>query len=100
MENGEVVLIITSFHSSRSVHILLDFNGEVSEWLKVPLSKSGRVNSPRGFDSHPLRLESPEGIPLGRVYRKVSRVQIPPLPPKSNFYSIVIHRTKVGVLFF
>ncbi len=32
-----------------------DFNGEVSEWLKVPLSKSGRVNSPRGFKSHPLR---------------------------------------------
>ena len=29
--------------------------GEVSEWFKVPLSKSGRVNSPRGFDSHPLR---------------------------------------------
>lgn len=33
----------------------IDFNGEVSEWLKVPLSKSGRVNSPRGFKSHPLR---------------------------------------------
>ncbi len=29
--------------------------GEVSEWLKVPLSKSGVVNSHRGFESHPLR---------------------------------------------
>ena len=29
--------------------------GEVSEWLKVPLSKSGEVNSLRGFESHPLR---------------------------------------------
>ena len=28
--------------------------GEVSEWLMVPLSKSGR-RKPRGFESHPLR---------------------------------------------
>jgi hypothetical protein len=28
--------------------------GEVSEWLKVPLSKSG-VRKHRGFESHPLR---------------------------------------------
>src|SRR5260370_38576096 len=27
----------------------------MSEWSKVPLSKSGRVNSPRGFESHSLR---------------------------------------------
>ena len=30
--------------------------GEVSEWLKVPLSKSGVVTSHRGFESRPLRL--------------------------------------------
>ena len=29
--------------------------GEVSEWFKVPLSKSGVVNSHRGFESRPLR---------------------------------------------
>ena len=29
--------------------------GEVSEWLMVPLSKSGVVNSHRGFESRPLR---------------------------------------------
>src|SRR5579875_2970151 len=29
--------------------------GEMSEWSNVPLSKSGRVNSPRGFESHLLR---------------------------------------------
>ena len=29
-------------------------SGEVSEWFKVPLSKSGR-RKPRGFESHPLR---------------------------------------------
>ena len=29
--------------------------GEVSEWLMVPLSKSGLVMSQRGFESHPLR---------------------------------------------
>ncbi len=27
----------------------------MSEWLKVPLSKSGEVMSLRGFESHPLR---------------------------------------------
>jgi len=30
-------------------------SGEVSEWLKVPLSKSGVVMSHRGFESRPLR---------------------------------------------
>ena len=30
-------------------------HGEMSEWSNVPLSKSGRVNSPRGFESHSLR---------------------------------------------
>lgn len=30
-------------------------DGEVSEWLMVPLSKSGLVMSQRGFESHPLR---------------------------------------------
>ncbi len=29
-------------------------DGEVSEWLMVPLSKSG-VRKHRGFESHPLR---------------------------------------------
>jgi len=29
--------------------------GEMSEWSNVPLSKSGRVNSPRGFESPSLR---------------------------------------------
>jgi hypothetical protein len=29
--------------------------GEVSEWFKVPLSKSGVVTSHRGFESPPLR---------------------------------------------
>jgi hypothetical protein len=35
--------------------------GEVSEWFKVPLSKSGVVLSHRGFESHPLRQERPLG---------------------------------------
>jgi hypothetical protein len=44
------------FHvvSTDGVGILPRF-GEVSEWLKVPLSKSGEVMSLRGFESHPLR---------------------------------------------
>ena len=33
--------------------------GEVSEWLKVPLSKSG-VRKHRGFESHPLRHADPD----------------------------------------
>ncbi len=33
--------------------------GEVSEWLMVPLSKSGVVNSHRGFESRPLRGSRP-----------------------------------------
>ena len=44
--------------------------GEVSEWLKVPLSKSGVVTSYRGFESHPLRRPFgtfPDGRSLGRV---------------------------------
>ena len=40
---------------SASLARILDAPGEVSEWLKVPLSKSGVVNSHRGFESHPLR---------------------------------------------
>jgi hypothetical protein len=35
--------------------------GEVSEWLKVPLSKSGVVNSHRGFESRPLRQKIARG---------------------------------------
>ncbi len=38
--------------------------GEVSEWLKVPLSKSGVVMSHRGFESHPLRRCSANSITL------------------------------------
>ena len=34
--------------------LLSSRDGEVSEWLKVPLSKSG-VRKHRGFESHPLR---------------------------------------------
>ena len=77
--------------------------GEVSEWLMVPLSKSG-LRKHRGFESHPLRHatwrrpgeccspgrlssaaeRSPSG--LGRrtgnaVWGNPSRVQIPPSPP-------------------
>ena len=37
--------------------------GEVSEWLMVPLSKSG-VRKHRGFESHPLRQRSPRGCAL------------------------------------
>ena len=29
--------------------------GEVAEWLKAPLSKSGSPERRRGFKSHPLR---------------------------------------------
>ena len=35
-------------------------DGEVSEWLMVPLSKSG-VRKHRGFESHPLRHSAPLG---------------------------------------
>jgi hypothetical protein len=38
-----------------------EYAGEVSEWLKVPLSKSGEVNSLRGFESHPLRPRNRHG---------------------------------------
>ena len=37
--------------------------GEVSEWLMVPLSKSG-VRKHRGFESHPLRHVGPHGRPI------------------------------------
>ena len=40
-------------------------HGEVSEWFKVPLSKSGVVTSHRGFESRPLR--HPRRAPLPRV---------------------------------
>ena len=39
----------------RAQELLYSCAGEVSEWLKVPLSKSGVVMSHRGFESHPLR---------------------------------------------
>ncbi len=38
--------------------------GEVSEWLMVPLSKSG-VRKHRGFESRPLRHSAPVGRPCG-----------------------------------
>ena len=79
--------------------------GEVSEWLMVPLSKSG-VRKHRGFESRPLRHSRPgparqarrpgrilpaERSPsgLGRrtgnaVWGNPSRVQIPPSPPRSH----------------
>ena len=44
--------------------------GEVSEWLMVPLSKSG-VRKHRGFESHPLRHSdqplTPVGLPTGVI---------------------------------
>ncbi len=42
-------------------------DGEMSEWSNVPLSKSGRVNSPRGFESHSLRHPSHRGWEPGGV---------------------------------
>ena len=43
--------------------------GEVSEWLMVPLSKSGvSSNWDRGFESHPLRGEVLEW-PIRRAWR-------------------------------
>src|SRR5436190_5597009 len=80
--------------------------GEVSEWLMVPLSKSG-VRKHRGFESRPLRQDSSGGpaggTPAGFVsggfadrerspsglWRRTgnavrgnpSRVRIPPSPP-------------------
>jgi hypothetical protein len=92
--------------AGRSSPSVILSRGEVSEWLKVPLSKSG-VREHRGFESHPLRHSSipsrrcgrrrpyppmreiaaersPSG--LGRrtgnaVWGNPSRVQIPPSPP-------------------
>jgi hypothetical protein len=79
--------------------------GEVSEWLMVPLSKSG-VRKHRGFESRPLRQDSshrPVGVmPIGLslsgerspsgLWRRTgnavrgnpSRVRIPPSPPRSG----------------
>jgi hypothetical protein len=42
--------------------------GEVSEWLKVPLSKSG-VREHRGFESHPLRHSSLKPRRTGAIAR-------------------------------
>ena len=47
--------------------------GEVSEWLKVPLSKSG-VREHRGFESHPLRHFLDPG-PQVRARRRLGRRQ-------------------------
>src|SRR5688500_16487176 len=81
------------------------FRGEVSEWLMVPLSKSG-VRKHRGFESRPLRhkprvILGPAGPPAGpgmfgerspsglwrrtgnAVWGNPSRVRIPPSPPLS-----------------
>jgi hypothetical protein len=83
--------------------------GEVSEWLMVPLSKSG-VRKHRGFESRPLRQDSskrPAGKCAGRLcfggstaverspsglWRRTgnavrgnpSRVRIPPSPPTTR----------------
>ena len=76
--------------------------GEVSEWLMVPLSKSG-VRKHRGFESRPLRQDSSDGRPAtppvgfrlsgerspSGLWRRTgnavrgnpSRVRIPPSPP-------------------
>src|SRR5947207_9801929 len=42
---------VSSLRNARAAKLL---PGEVSEWLMVPLSKSGR-RKPRGFESRPLR---------------------------------------------
>src|SRR5438874_10508513 len=42
---------VSSLGNARAAKLL---PGEVSEWLMVPLSKSGR-RKPRGFESRPLR---------------------------------------------
>ena len=80
--------------------------GEVSEWLMVPLSKSG-VRKHRGFESRPLRQHSSGTQPTGRLpvgfvlpgerspsglWRRTgnavrgnpSRVRIPPSPPPTH----------------
>ena len=52
--------------------------GEVSEWFKVPLSKSGVVLSHRGFESRPLRHGgADEPQPALRSRRKKSRSRAP-----------------------
>ena len=56
-----------SLRSASLVALLYSSVGEVSEWLKVPLSKSGVVNSHRGFESHPLRQKTGDG--LTTIYR-------------------------------
>src|SRR5947199_7603686 len=44
-------MCVSSLWNVRAAKLL---PGEVSEWLMVPLSKSGR-RKPRGFESRPLR---------------------------------------------
>ena len=44
----------TSWHGGSAGRFAILSRGEVSEWLMVPLSKSG-VRKHRGFESHPLR---------------------------------------------
>ena len=40
----------------------MKLNGEVSEWLKEPVSKTGvPLTWDRGFESHPLRIPSAMG---------------------------------------
>ena len=41
-----------------SEEVCYTHGGEMSEWSIEPLSKSGRVNCPRGFESHSLRFAS------------------------------------------
>ena len=57
---SRAVLLSAGCYASGSVIGTL-LGGEVSEWLKVPLSKSGEVMSLRGFESHPLRHSGPPG---------------------------------------
>jgi hypothetical protein len=47
-----------SLRNERTAKLL---HGEVSEWLMVPLSKSGR-RKPRGFESRPLRRHAATGL--------------------------------------
>ena len=67
---------LTPFPASRQVPgrpdvVWYPLGGEVSEWLMVPLSKSG-VRKHRGFESRPLRQHSSRG-PVGAI-RPVSDV--------------------------
>src|SRR5579875_3118912 len=55
--------------------------GEMSEWSNVPLSKSGKVNSPRGFESHLLRQFALYGLSLQPVEDRDRREIAPHLIP-------------------